>query len=192
MTLLKKEYRELAPMVIASAVLLIASGWVLEATREPARYLVQGLAIVRFIAGFCICSILGAVLFAGDREQGTDEFLSALPLTRDRIFGIKSMAGLSGTVLLVVTTCLANPSGTTVRWWSLMLLAYAIGQFWGIALGHSVNASALSTAVSLAIFCGVIGSPYINRHYIPATLVILSVAAGLIVIAGGLHRRIRS
>lgn len=189
MMLLKKEYRELAPMVIASAVLLIASGWVLEATLEPARYLVQGLAIVRFIAGFSICSILGAVLFAGDREQGTDEFLAALPLTRDRIFGTKSMAGLSGTVLIMVTTCLADPAGTTVRWWSIMLLAYAIGQFWGITLGQSVNASALSTTIILAIFCGVIGSPFINRNHIPATLIILSVAAGLVLIAGRLHRR---
>ena len=188
MTLFKKEYRETAPMVLASSSFLILAGWLMAISQQQAPYLVQGLAIVRFIAGISVCSVLGSVVFAGDRERGTDEFLYALPLTPGRIFMTKTLAGLSGTSVILLATCFPDPAGNTARWWTLMFLGYAIGQFCGIDFGHSVNASALSTAISLAIFCGVIGSPYLNRHYILTTIAILSVTAGIIWCAAWFNR----
>ncbi|MBN1880249.1 hypothetical protein JW823_09090 [bacterium] len=182
MTLFQKEVRESGPLVLFSAGCLFIAGWVLNLTRDPSfPEMIRPFIVIRFIIGICLCSVLGATIFAGDRERGTHHFLAALPLSPGRLFLIKTLTGLAGTAVFSFASCYPTPlTGIHLwQWWPLMFLAFSIGQFCGVELSHTVNASALSSAIGLGAFSGFAGSDWFGRHYSASVVMIFFGTAAL-------------
>ena len=187
MTLIQKEIRETAPLILPFAAFLLLTGWLLDPALYPAfSPLIQPFIIVRFIIGISFAATLGAVVFAGDRQHGMDGFLYSLPLSVDRIFFVKTLAGLIGTSVILLATSFPDPASVTIHWWPVIILAFTVGQFFGVEF-DSVNASALSSAIGLAAYCAFNGTKTFDQHYFLTVSGIFLAAALLAWAHGGLR-----
>ena len=166
--ILWKEYREhrmvwaalafLGAITVLSLSYLIGVGWL--GRPSDARITLCAFAVMVVGAYALIC---GAMMLAGERENGTMPYLDALPGFRRRLWQGKLLAG----VLLVLgqiifLLCLAAAvslfESWRVAWWTAaaMLMAGLYGLSWGMlfsSLCRSViNAVLLSLAGQLVVF----------------------------------------
>jgi hypothetical protein len=184
MNLYRKELREILPIVLAVAAFLLLTGWTLNPARHPSSQpLIQPFVIIRYLIGLGCAAVLGSSVFAVDRERGTQLFMSALPLSSHRLFAAKILAGLTGTVIIILSVSLPDMISGNHQNPLVILLVFAIGQVCGIKLGHTVNASALSSALGLAVFCGLSGSDvfhqypvFTNTGILVSTVVLMGIA----------------
>lgn len=184
MNLYRKELREILPLVLAAAVFLLLTGWILNSARHPSSQpLIQPFVIIRYLIGLGCAAVLGSSVFAVDHERGTQLFLSALPFSSRRLFAAKLLAGLTGTVIIILSVTLPDVISGNHQKPLVILLAFAIGQVCGIKLRHTVNASALSFTLGLAVFCGLSGSnvfhqypAYTNTGILVTTVVLIGIA----------------
>jgi len=104
-SLLKKELRAIAGTYVAVGVLLACAMWaVLVLIRSPGdvAYLVG--IVVSLLAAF-----LGAVTFAGEKQSGTIQFLTDLPVSRREIFKSKlAVTAPAALVLLLLLTIMST------------------------------------------------------------------------------------
>jgi hypothetical protein len=142
--LMWKECREqraawLAITAIGTALIVVTAQW-LQGGAGPtpdsrAAYLVAGALLL----SWCYGIVSGAMLLAGEREDGTLEFIDSLPVWRARLWRVKGLAALG---LLVAQAAVAAPvlaalgavgtvtAATTAM--AGMLAAGSVGLGWGL------------------------------------------------------------
>lgn len=171
--LLWKEYRQqrafwLAAMLII-AMILCLSGMVVSLTQDNPRdfsYLLIGEILSVFYALGC-----GAMLFAGEHENGTYEFQRNLPLTGSKVFWAKAVFALLSTAAFACA--LAIPAFLADRYFGYRLSDPTLWRYWWFAY---------ACMLSLALLWGMLFSLLINRVLV-ATF--LGGAVGIVVSIGG-------
>jgi hypothetical protein len=166
-SLLWKEYREQRSVWLALAGLAVVLVGGLTATLlhdstpslESGRFLVVLVATLTMAGTYGLVS--GAMLLAGERESGTQVFLDTLPADRTRLWAVKGLCGVLGTlgqVLLLLLLVLALGLGQGVlspTAWLGMLTAVALESLaWGL-LGSALCRSVLPAAGVTALFLAV-------------------------------------
>jgi len=170
MRLFQREIREILLTATIAAGLVLIIGWVFQsAARSGYIELVRSFEMIRFIICISLCSIFGAMTYGSDRERGTDRFLDTLPIPIGAIFAAKTTAGLLCVGMIFGSYYSVSTSSVMSQWWPMLLLGFAIGQFFGLDLGHSIHASTLSVAIGLALISGLSGAPIFSK-YVGATI----------------------
>ena len=125
-----KEFRVLRELLIALAVIVVvtqAFAWtyIPSSDAQYGFFGIMSAAILLYALG------AGAILFAVEREEGTDEFLQALPVNSRELFTVKFVVALASILAIAVALLgvifvwkwaglIVEPARDQVTWWERM------------------------------------------------------------------------
>ena len=138
-----KEIREQWLVCLALTLAAMAATASSIALLSPGRNRDETLVVVLYLAALGYGLICGAQLLAGEVEEGTQNFLDALPATRRRLWRVKALTGLLFLALQVAALMgvgfvsarqgyLATPSLAVVAG---LLYCGCVGYAWGLFCG---------------------------------------------------------
>ena len=145
-----KEFRVLREFWIALAVIVVvtqAFAWtyVPSSDAQDGFFGIMSAAILLYALG------AGAILFAVEREEGTDEFLQALPVNSRELFTVKFVVALASILAIAVALL-----GVIFVWkWAGLIVEPARDQvtWWERMPGGVVGFSAIARSVFLSGLC---------------------------------------
>jgi len=145
-SLLKKELRAMAATYVAIGVLFVCAMWVgirwLNMHVDEA--LLTGACIITSIAA----AFLGAVTFAGEKQSGTIQFLTDLPVSRREIFKSK----LATTAPVVVLLILLLTTASLGRFLSHPDALSPLGWSWGSVAFHFFLGALASLTIPAVLY----------------------------------------
>jgi ABC-type transport system involved in cytochrome c biogenesis permease component len=158
-TLIWKELREQWAVWVSMLVVALAGGWTLVFLMSHGKNLDDSLTCLLWLAAWCYGLLSGSLLFAGDREEGTEGFLDILPVTRRQLWRTKIGAGLlllvTQLLVLIAFACVLLPfrqlnNRLTPELVGIVLFG-ALGSAWGVFCGSFASSvlAALGWGVSL-------------------------------------------
>lgn len=158
-----KEYRVLRAFWIAVVAIVLAIeafAWLFLAGREATQTFEVVVSV--FIALYALAA--GAILFAVEREEGTDTFLTTLPVGSGRLFVPKVVLGIASTLALAAVLFLI------VRAWQALGLTEPVERIGVWANGKPRDPLALAAIACDVFACGLLCSLLLKRPLIAACL----------------------
>ncbi|HVU88826.1 MAG TPA: hypothetical protein VHD36_16000, partial [Pirellulales bacterium] len=156
-----KEYRVLRAFwiaVVAIVVAVQAIAWLFLATGEA--YQTFDIVVSVFIALYALAA--GAILFAVEREEGTDTFLTTLPVGSGRLFVPKVALAIASTLALAAVLLLI------VRVWQAVGLMEPVERIGIWANGKPRDPFALAAIACDVFACGLLCSLLLKRPLVAA------------------------
>jgi hypothetical protein len=156
-----KEYRVLRAFWIAVVAIVLAIeafAWLFLAGREATQTFEVVVSV--FIALYALAA--GAILFAVEREEGTDTFLTTLPVGSGRLFVPKVVLGIASTLALAAVLFLI------VRAWQAVGLTEPMERIGVWANGKPRDPLALAAIACDVFVCGLLCSLLLKRPLIAA------------------------